>query len=273
MMSSTRKIKPTRAIDHREFEAYVRANLEANMANTILLTIGIRSYAGILQVDDFNIELLNVRNAVNEKEQLELFVRDSASSIIEVKPAILRELKAFQRECERHFNNPNGRVNSAVRRAAKTNQKDSKVLQYREKPVNNENYVIETDWSFNNEDILDYDAQFHGSTVASNFNVKEIIHVYVTSQQINHFFEKNMKITAQEIQKFIFLLQHNLAWHIENLYEFALKIRTNHILYRQFTEDFGRYSRSKPDMGLQEKCQWLVTYIKKTSYKPSGYGQ
>ncbi|CAF1266684.1 unnamed protein product [Adineta ricciae] len=220
MMSSTRKIKPTRAIDHREFEAYVRANLEANMANTILLTIGIRSYAGILQVHDFNIELLNVRNAVNEKEQLELFVRDSASSIIEVKPAILRKLKAFQRECEKHFCNPNGRVNSGnssstrcenepkrfksasnsspmVFRERSNDPEEYFKLKYREQPVNKENDAIETDWSFNNEDILDYDAQFHGSTVASNFNVKEIIHVYVTSQQINHFFEKNMEITAQ----------------------------------------------------------------------------
>ena len=63
--------------------------------------------------------------------------------------------------------------------------------------MNKQNDATQTDWSFDKEDIVDYDAQFDDSMMKSNFNEKETTHVYVTTQRISHFFEQNMEIGTQ----------------------------------------------------------------------------
>ncbi|CAF2151732.1 unnamed protein product [Rotaria magnacalcarata] len=217
----------------------------------------------------------------------------SSSPTNQVKPAILRELKLFQDECKKRMNNDSNEINSEnssstqyesdpkkIKKPSNTYQsvtfrarpndvEENSKIKYREKPIYKENEA--TDWSFDNEEALDYDLQFHDLSTPQNLIIKEATHTYVMTQKINHFFEKNMKIKPQEIHKFIFLLQHSLAWHIENLYEFTMKTRTNSTLYNQFVEDFRDYG-SKKDIDLKQKNRWLVDYIKKIKYKPSGYG-
>jgi hypothetical protein len=91
--------------DSYEFETFVRTHLPADLADIILLTIGIKSYNGFVQYHDLNAELLDVYDSLNEKEKLNLFLYHNASSTTRVKPAILRELKNFQDECWKRIDN------------------------------------------------------------------------------------------------------------------------------------------------------------------------
>ncbi|CAM4793814.1 unnamed protein product [Rotaria magnacalcarata] len=150
--------------------------------------MGIRSYNGFLQSHDLNAELLYVYNLINEKNKQNLFLSHNTSSSSsptnQVKPAILRELKLFQDECKKRMNNDSNEINS-----------ENSKIKYREKPIYKENEA--TDWSFDNEEALDYDLQFHDLSTPQNLIIKEATHTYVMTQKINHFFEKNMKIKPQ----------------------------------------------------------------------------
>ncbi|UJR29220.1 hypothetical protein I4U23_010434 [Adineta vaga] len=289
-MSTNKRKKIVRAIDHHEFESFVRTHLAADIADIIILTIGIRSFGMFLQINDFDAEILNVYDMVNEKDKLNLFLHSNTSSTMRVKPAIIRELNFFQNECIKQINN--GRNNSdnssstqcenepkrfrkssntlsTIIRDRSNDIEESFKMKYREKPVNKKSET--TDWSFNIEEASDYDVQSKGLTIRSSFIVEEVTHTYVTTQKINHFFKKNMQINSEDIQKFVFLIQHSLCWHSENLYEFTMKARTNSVLYGQFIEEFQSYCSTR-NTSLIEKSQWLVKYIRKTKYKPSGYG-
>jgi hypothetical protein len=105
IMAPNKKRKHVRAIDSYEFETFVRTHLSADLADIILLTIGIKSYNGFVQSHDFNAELLDVYDSLNEKDKLNLFLYHNASSTTRVKPAILRELKIFQDECLKRIDN------------------------------------------------------------------------------------------------------------------------------------------------------------------------
>ncbi|CAF3919539.1 unnamed protein product [Rotaria magnacalcarata] len=266
-MARNKKRQRVRALNNYEFEKFVRTNLAADLADVILLTMGIRSYNGFLQSHDLNAELLYVYNLINEKNKLNLFLSHNTSSSSsptnQVKPAILRELKLFQDECKKRMNNDSNEINSENSSSTQY-ESDPKKIKKTLKYLSIENEA--TDWSFDNEEALDYDLQFHDLSTPQNLIIKEATHTYVMTQKINHFFEKNMKIKPQGK-----VTSDLLTWHIENLYEFTMKTRTNSTLYNQFVEDFRDYG-SKKDIDLKQKNRWLVDYIKKIKYKPSGYG-
>ncbi len=46
-----------------------------------------------------------------------------------------------------------------------------------QKPINKENEA--TDWSFDNEEALDYDIQFNDVIISQNLIVKEVTHTYM----------------------------------------------------------------------------------------------
>ena len=54
-----------------------------------------------------------------------------------------------------------------------------------------------TDWSFNQEDVLDYNTICNDNKILDHFMIQEATHIYVTQQRIYHFFEKRMAIKSQ----------------------------------------------------------------------------
>ncbi len=54
-----------------------------------------------------------------------------------------------------------------------------------------------TDWSFDQEELLNYDTTSDDLKVSDDFIVKEATHIYVTQQRIHHFLQKRMKIKAE----------------------------------------------------------------------------
>ncbi|CAF4991203.1 unnamed protein product [Rotaria sp. Silwood1] len=230
-MASNRKRKRVRAVNNHEFETFIRTHLADDLANVIILTIGIRSYTGFLEFHDFNNVLLDVYDSMNEKDKLNLFryhdASSSSSSTHQVKPAILRELKIFQDACRKQINNDNNEFisenssstqnendtkklkksntsQSIIFRSRSNDMEENTKIKYREKPINKNNEA--TDWSFDNEEASDYDLKSHDSSIPQDLIVKEATHIYVTTQKIDHFFEKNMQIKPQE--------QTHQIWHI-----------------------------------------------------------
>ncbi|CAF1416637.1 unnamed protein product [Rotaria sordida] len=193
-MESNKKRKYVRAIDNHEFEKFVRTHLTNDLGDIILLTIGIRSYNGFLQCHDLNAELLDVYDSLNEKDKINLFLHhnsSSPSSTNQVKPAILRELKFFQDESRKQIvTDKNNEINSENSSSTqcendpkkfKTNSNTYQSIIFQAchhdieenstKPINKENEA--TDWSFDNEEAVDYDIQFKDLTIPQNLIVKE----------------------------------------------------------------------------------------------------
>ncbi len=59
-------------------------------------------------------------------------------------------------------------------------------------------------------------------------------------------------------------MQHRLAWHLEQLYEFTMKTRTNKLLFDQFINKFQKYNLANDD--VKQKVEWLINFIKETKY-------
>ncbi|CAF4513278.1 unnamed protein product, partial [Rotaria sp. Silwood2] len=94
-----------------------------------------------------------------------------------------------------------------------------------EKPTSNKEN--NTEWSFENDETHEYDQNHFNYSVSDEFVIKEATHIYVTQQRIHHFFKNKMQIEAEDIQKFVYMLQYGQAWHLEQVYEFTMKLRSN----------------------------------------------
>lgn len=84
------------------------------------------------------------------------------------------------------------------------------------------------------------------------------------------------------------MVQHRLAWHTEQLYEFTMKTRTNKSMFDGFINKFQDYHLEN-DHNINKKVEWLIDFVTETKYvsfltlqphlscfllqKPSGYGQ
>jgi hypothetical protein len=107
-MISNKKRKRIQTIDQFEFEAFVRTHLATDLADTLLLKLGIRSYNGLIKCENLNDELLSIYDSISENDRAHLFLYHntlSSSRPIEVIPGILRELILFQEECKNQINN------------------------------------------------------------------------------------------------------------------------------------------------------------------------
>ncbi|CAM4747517.1 unnamed protein product [Rotaria magnacalcarata] len=205
-MTSNKRIKRIKAIDSFDFELFVRAHLSTDLADTLILKLGIRTYNGFIECEHFQEELLAVYNSMNEKDKQNLFLYDTSSSLstpTQVKPGILREFNIFRQECKIY------------------------------KPTMNDDNNL-TDWSFNQEDVFDYNTISNDNKIFDQFMIQE----------------KRMAIKSQDIHKFIFQLQSTLEWHLEQFFKKSIL---------ENGED------------LINKVHWLVNYIKESNYKPSGY--
>ncbi|CAF1379994.1 unnamed protein product [Rotaria magnacalcarata] len=115
-MTSNKRIKRIKAIDSFDFELFVRAHLSTDLADTLILKLGIRTYNGFIECEHFQEELLAVYNSMNEKDKQNLFLYDTSSSLstpTQVKPGILREFNIFRQECKIYVNNQkNNDINS-----------------------------------------------------------------------------------------------------------------------------------------------------------------
>lgn len=108
-MASIKRRKRIRDIDSFEFEKFVRTHLCNDLADTLLLHLGIKTYSGFLQCEDLNNELLVVQNSIPEYNRSQLFLYDNlhSTTTTAVKPCILRELKILQECCKKQLNNCN----------------------------------------------------------------------------------------------------------------------------------------------------------------------
>ncbi|CAF2746299.1 unnamed protein product [Rotaria sp. Silwood2] len=107
-MTSNKRVKRIKAIDSFDFESFVRAHPPTDLADTLMLKLGIRTYNGFIQCEDLQKELLSVHDSMNEKDKQSLFLYNTSSSLsalIQVKPGILREFNLFRQECKIHVNN------------------------------------------------------------------------------------------------------------------------------------------------------------------------
>jgi hypothetical protein len=68
----------------------------------------------------------------------------------------------------------------------------------------------------------------------------------------------------KEIQKFVYLVQYALAWHIEQVYEFTMKVRTSKFVFDHFSNKFQNYNFEEDD--VKKKVKLLVDFIKETKY-------
>jgi hypothetical protein len=107
-MISNKKRKRIQTMDQFEFEAFVRTHLATDLADTLLLKLGIRSYNGLIKCENLNDELLSIHDSISENDRAHLFLYHntlSSSRPTEVIPGILRELILFQEECKNQINN------------------------------------------------------------------------------------------------------------------------------------------------------------------------
>ncbi|CAF1102219.1 unnamed protein product [Rotaria magnacalcarata] len=242
---------------------------------------------------------------MNEKDKQNLFLYDTSSSLstpTQVKPGILREFNIFRQECKIYVNNQkNNDINSGnssstqgelgsldrskrfkssskiyrsiMGTIACNNKDDEEKFNFRQtyysKPTMNDDNNL-TDWSFNQEDVFDYNTISNDNKIFDQFMIQEASHIYITQQRLYHFFQKRMAIKSQDIHKFIFQLQSTLEWHLEQLYEFTMKTRITKLLFDSFVNSFKK-SILENGEDLINKVHWLVNYIKESNYKPSGY--
>lgn len=61
------------------------------------------------------------------------------------------------------------------------------------------------------------------------------------------------------------MVQHELAWHTEQLYEFTMKTRTNKLILRDFINKFEAYNLENND-NIKQKVEWLIDFIKQIKY-------
>jgi hypothetical protein len=116
-MTSIKRRKRIAAVDNHEFKVFVTTHLAADLADTLIFKLGIRSYSGFLNCDNFNEELMAVHDSMEEKDRSNLFLYQNkllSSSPSSVKPGILRELKIFQEECRKQINCQNNEINSGI---------------------------------------------------------------------------------------------------------------------------------------------------------------
>jgi len=285
-------------INQNEFEKFARAHLSDDLHNTLIIKLGVRSYTGLFQCN-FKDELIQMHRYMNEQDKSHLFMYDNGtpSSVPEVIPGVLREFDIFRAHCEKIINNnENTTINSASGNSSSTqyesesNHSSSQILttndntlqamilrarvndsngnnfNFRKKPNIKEDNL--TDWSITTEEFLNYDKT-KVVVVSDDFIVKEVTHIYVTQQRISHFFQKRMNIKRDDVGKFIFLIQLNLAWQTEQVYEWVMKTRTNQFLLDKFNEALVNTDLSNKN--ILEKCSWFVEYIRLIEYKPSGY--
>jgi len=83
-------------------------------------------------------------------------------------------------------------------------------------------------------------------------------------------------------------VQHRLAWHTEQFYEFTMKTRTNKSMFDGFTNKFQDYHLEN-DENINQEVKWFIDFVTEIKYvsfltlqphlsclllqKPSGYGQ
>ena len=60
------------------------------------------------------------------------------------------------------------------------------------------------------------------------------------------------------------MLQCERAWHLEQVYEFTTKLRTNKLMLNKFTKEFQDYNSEKND--IKKKIEWLMDFINKSKY-------
>ncbi|CAF1070679.1 unnamed protein product [Rotaria sordida] len=292
-MTSNKKRKRYQEIDSFEFEKFARTHLPIDLVDTLILHLGIKTYTGFLQCDDLNSELLVAHNSIPENNRSYLFLYDNlhSSSATAVKPCILRELKIFQEYCEKQLNScKTAGINSGnssstqgenephdISKRSKNgcnidrpiifstrlhDSTNNNTFKYRTKPTSNEEN--NTDWSFENDEAHEYDQNHFNDSFSDEFVIKEATHIYVTQQRIHHFFKNKMQIEAEDIQKFVYMLQYGQAWHLEQVYEFTMKLRSNKVLLDKFMNDFKNNDFENND--IKKKIKWLMDFITKSEY-------
>lgn len=60
------------------------------------------------------------------------------------------------------------------------------------------------------------------------------------------------------------MLQYAKAWHLEQIYEFTMKLRLNKVLLDKFINEFEKYHFEKND--IKKKQNWLIDFIMKSEY-------
>jgi uncharacterized ubiquitin-like protein YukD len=54
-----------------------------------------------------------------------------------------------------------------------------------------------TDWSFDQEELINYGTKSDDLKVSDDLITKEVTHIYVSHQKIHHFYQTKMKIKAE----------------------------------------------------------------------------
>ena len=68
----------------------------------------------------------------------------------------------------------------------------------------------------------------------------------------------------KDIQKFVYMLQCERAWHLEQVYEFTMKLRTNKLMLDKFIKQFQNHNFEKNE--IKKKVEWLMDFINKSKY-------
>src|SRR5690349_7823152 len=75
---------------------------------------------------------------------------------------------------------------------------------------------------------------------------KERMKIKADGKTKMNYFNIGITITSRiffiDIQKFVFLIQHGLAWHTKQLYEFVMKPRTDKLMFDHFIKTFDHYN-------------------------------
>ncbi|CAF3936375.1 unnamed protein product [Rotaria sordida] len=199
---TTNKRKRIIAIDSYEFEGFVRTHLSKDLADTLILKLGIRSYNGFVKCDDLNGELLAVHDSIHEQDRLNIFLYNDTLSSSTPNGIKKGNSSSTQPECEPHDASKRSKRHCDICRTTmckpRTNDTmNDEKFKYREKPITNEDSG--TDWSFHQEELLNYETHSDDLKIVDDFIVKEATHIYVTQQRIHHFFHKHMNIKSDDL--------------------------------------------------------------------------
>ncbi|CAF4331937.1 unnamed protein product [Rotaria sp. Silwood2] len=258
----SKKPKAILAIDSSAFETFVKLHLPTTVADVIILTLGIKTFAGFLQCNSLEEQLLSLYYDLSTDDKSYWYMHHTG--VHTVKPNLLNEIKLFREACNSSSTQGDSepsaselkrakRKNNFDRRACTdraNNTNDDLKFKYRQKPTTNEDG--DTDWSFKQEDIVD-DTTFADKVFDNDFIIHETTHIYVTTQRIHHFFRKTMDIKAEE-----------------QAYQLIMTIRTTPVFFDNFKQQFEN-SKLQQDGNITGKVKWFISFIKTLNLRPSGY--
>ncbi|CAF3814854.1 unnamed protein product [Rotaria sordida] len=98
----SKKPKAILAIDSSAFETFVKLHLPTTVADVIILTLGIKTFAGFLQCNSLEEQLLSLYDDLSTDDKSYWYMHHTG--VHTVKPNLLNEIKLFREACETHMN-------------------------------------------------------------------------------------------------------------------------------------------------------------------------